>query len=257
MKKSRSTRLIFCLPLLTIFILPMTAVSGELTAGEIIRKVDILMRGKSAHSIMEMTIVNPKWTRTLKMETWEKDRKKTLVRILAPKKEEGVGSLRIGYQMWNYLPRIERVIKIPPSMMMQSWMGSDFTNDDLVKESSIVEDYVHTLIGVFDFGGERAYKIVAVPKPEAPVVWGKLVFWVRVSDFVPLKQEYYSESGEMVRYLLFREIRRMGGRTIPTLWEMVPLEKKGKKTVVKIIDIEFDIAITEEIFTLRNLRKWP
>lgn len=231
--------------------------SLELTAKEIIRKVEQLLRGDSAHSIMEMTIVNPAWERALRMESWEKGRKKTLVRILSPKKEEGVGSLKIGYQMWNYLPRVERVIKIPPSMMMSSWMGSDFTNDDLVKESSFVEDYNHELAGTVALAGNRAYRIEAVPKPDAPVVWGKLVFFVRAGDFVPLRQEYYSESGELVRYLEFKEIKEMGGRTLPTRWEMVPVNKKGKMTVIDLIDIEFDIPISEEIFTLRNLKKWP
>ena len=246
-------------PLLALLFLPAAPVfaAETLTATQIIRKVEALLRGESAHSVMEMTIVNPRWERTLRMENWEKGRKKTLVRILAPKKEEGVGSLKIDYQMWNYLPRVERVIKIPPSMMMSSWMGSDFTNDDLVKESSIVEDYTHELTGTVDLEGEQAYRIEAKPRPQAPVVWGLLVFFVRVDDYVPLRQEYYSESGELVRYLDFREIKEMGGRRLPTLWEMVPLGKEGKKTLVRLIEIEFDLPLSEEIFSLRNLEKWP
>lgn len=243
---------------------PLTLIAAELTAKDIIKKVDQLLRGDSAHSIMEMTIINPRWQRTLKMESWEQGRKKTLVRILSPKKEEGVGSLKIDYQMWNYLPRVERVIKIPPSMMMSSWMGSDFTNDDLVKESSIVEDYSHELTGIVDLGGEKAYRVEAIPNPGAAVVWGKLVFFVREADYVPLRQEYFSESGELVRYLDFSEIRKMSGRTLPTLWEMVPVdiagdmaEKKEKKTIVRLVEIEFDLPIDEVIFSLRNLKKWP
>lgn len=239
---------------------PVTSIAADLTAKDIIKKVDQLLRGDSAHSIMEMTIINPRWQRTLRMESWERGRKKTLVRILSPKKEEGVGSLKIDYQMWNYLPRVERAIKIPPSMMMSSWMGSDFTNDDLVKESSIVEDYSHELTGTVEIAGERAYRVEAIPNPGAAVVWGKLVFFVRTSDYVPLRQEYFSESGELVRYLDFSEIRKMGGRTLPTLWEMVPLDnsqKKGKKTLMKLIEIEFDLPLKDNIFSLRNLKKWP
>lgn len=242
---------------LAFFCLTPSAFAADLTARDIIKKVDDLLRGDSAHSIMEMTIINPRWERTLKMESWEVGRKKTLVRILYPKKEEGVGSLKLDYQMWNYLPRVERVIKIPPSMMMSSWMGSDFTNDDLVKESSVVEDYTHELEAEIDLEGEKAYKIVAVPKEHAPVVWGRLVFFVRVNDYVPLRQEYYSEKGELVRYLNFKEIKKMGGRTLPTVWEMVPVEKKGKMTVVRLVEIEFDLPIDDDIFTLRNLKKWP
>ncbi len=233
------------------------AYAEEITAKEIIEKLEQLMRGESAHSIMEMTIVNPRWQRTLRMENWEVGRKKTLVRILSPKKEKGVGSLKIDYQMWNYLPRVERVIKIPPSMMMSSWMGSDFTNDDLVKESSVVEDYTHELMGTVDMAGVKAYRVEATPKPDAPVVWGKLIFFVREADYVPLRQEYFSESGELVRYLDFGEIKVLGGRTLPTLWEMVPVGKKGKKTIVRLIEIEFDLPLGDDLFSLRNLKKWP
>ncbi|MBE9535648.1 MAG: outer membrane lipoprotein-sorting protein [Proteobacteria bacterium] len=229
----------------------------ELTATQIIKKVEQLLRGDSAHSIMEMNIITPRWQRTLRMENWEVGRKKTLVRILSPKKEEGVGSLKIDYQMWNYLPRVERVIKIPPSMMMSSWMGSDFTNDDLVKESSIVDDYDHELKGIVTLGDFKAYRIDAVPKEGTAVVWGKLVFFVRTGDYVPLRQEYFSESGELVRYLDFSDVRQVGKRLLPTRWEMVPVNKPGKKTIVKLVDIEFDIALKDELFTLRNLKKWP
>lgn len=247
--------ILFALLLLPLF--QASTYPEELTAKDIIEKVEQIMRGDSAHCIMEMTIVNPRWTRTLRMESWESGRKRTLVRILSPKKEEGIGSLKIDFQMWNYLPRVERVIKIPPSMMMSSWMGSDFTNDDLVKESSIVEDYTHELTAIVDLAGAEAYRVEAMPKPDAPVVWGKLVFFVRVGDFVPLRQEYFSESGELVRRLAFSGIRKVGSRLLPTRWEMVPLNKEGKKTVVKLVDIEFDIPLEDDIFTLRNLKKWP
>ena len=253
MNKTTSPLLITAL--LLFFTTP--AFTKQLTAKDIIKKVDNLFRGDSAHSIMEMTIVNPRWQRTLKMESWETGRKKTLIRILYPKKEEGVGSLKIGYQMWNYLPRVERAIKIPPSMMMSSWMGSDFTNDDLVKESSIVEDYFHELDQIVELGKEKAYRIVAIPKENAPVVWGKLVFFVRVNDYIPLRQEYFSEKGELVRYLNFDEIRVLDKRTMPTRWEMVPTKKKGKKTIINLLQIEFNKSIDDKIFSLRNLKKWP
>lgn len=238
-----------------LFPLPASAQQKELSALDIIKKVDQLLRGDSAYSIMEMTIINPRWKRTLKMESWERGRKESLVRILAPKKEAGVSSLKIDYQMWNYLPRVERVIKIPPSMMMSSWMGSDFTNDDLVKESSIVEDYTHKLVGTVVLNGTDAFKIEAIPLPEAPVVWGKLYFFVRKKDYIPLRQEYFSESGELVRYLNFSDIKMMGGRLLPTAWEMVPLNKKGKKTIINLLQIKFDLPLKDDLFTLRNLKK--
>lgn len=204
----------------------------------------------------EMTIKDPRWERTLKLKAWEmRKEKKSFIRILSPPKEKGIGTLKIGLEMWNYLPRVERIIKIPPSMMMQPWMGSDFTNDDLVKESSIVEDYLHRVIGEEKIGGFDAYRVEAVPKPDAPVVWGKILYWVRKKDFIPLKQEFYSERGELIRVMTFSEIKEMGGRVLPTYWEMVPVKKEGRMTTLRILEAEFDIPIPEEIFTLRNLKR--
>ncbi len=140
-------------------------------------------------------------------------------------------------------------------MMMQAWMGSDFTNDDLVKESSIVEDYLHRLTGEVKMDGFDAYRIEAVPKPDAPVVWDKILYWVRKGDYVPLRQEFYSERGELIRVMTFSEIKETGGRVIPTLWRMRPVKKEGKETVLRIIDVEFNKSIDEDVFTLRNLTR--
>jgi outer membrane lipoprotein-sorting protein len=201
-----------------------------------------------------MTVTTPRWERTLTMTAWEKRREKTFIRILSPARERGVVTLRIGNEMWNYLPRVERVIKIPPSMMLQSWMGSDFTNDDLVKESSIVDDYTHEITGTETVGKDIAFKVVATPKEDAPVVWGSIVYWVRKADYVPLKEEFYSENKELVRLLEFSEIREVGGRVIPTTWTMTPVKKPGRKTVFRIIEMEFDADIPDAVFTRRNMR---
>jgi outer membrane lipoprotein-sorting protein len=220
------------------------------------RRMDLLLRGNTSKGLYEMTITDPNWKRTLKLRVWEKRReKKSFIRILTPPKEEGIATLKIGFEMWNYLPRVERTIKIPPSMMMQPWMGSDFTNDDLVKESSIVEDYIHRLIDKVKIDGFDSYNVEAIPKPDAPVVWGKLVYWVRVEDFVPLKAEFYSEKGELIRVMTYKEIKEIGGRVLPTYWQMVPVKKKGRMTSLRIIEVEFDISLSDEIFSLRNLKR--
>lgn len=225
-------------------------------AKEIIRKMDTLMRGNAMSGVYEMTITDPNWERTLKLKAWESRReKKTFIRVLSPPKEEGIGTLKIGYEMWNYLPKIEKVIKVPPSMMMQAWMGSDFTNDDLVKESSIVEDYDHKVIGEARVEGFDVYQIEALPRPDAPVVWDKILYWIRKRDNVPLREEFYSEKGELVRVMTFSEIREMGGRVIPTFWKMRPVKKEGKQTTLRIIDVEFNKPLDDEVFTLRNLKK--
>ena len=145
---------------------------------------------------------------------WSEGTEKSFILMLAPARDKGVTFLKIGREMWNYIPRINRVIKIPPSMMLQSWMGSDFTNDDLVKESSVVDDYTHEFLGREEEAGFDAYKVALTPKPTAPVVWAKIVEWIRVDDYVPLKAEYYNERGELIRTLVFLDIEEMGGRTI-------------------------------------------
>lgn len=160
-------------------------------------------------------------------------------------------SAKIGFEMWNYLPRVEKVIKVPPSMMMQAWMGSDFTNDDLVKESSIVEDYDHRMTGEVKVDGVDAYKVEATPKPDAPVVWDKILYWIRKRDYVPLMQEFYSEKGELIRVMTFSDIREMGGRVIPTFWRMRPVKKEGRETTLRIIEVEYNRPIGDEIFTLK------
>src|SRR5574341_2176164 len=140
-----------------------------------------------------MSVTTPRWQRTLSLRAWMERPKRSFIRIMTPAKEAGIGSLRIGAEMWNYLPNVERTIKIPPSMMMQPWMGSDFTNDDLVKESSVVDDYTHRVLAAESVAGAPVYVIEAIPKPEAAVVWGKIVFRVRKSDFIPIAVEYYDE----------------------------------------------------------------
>jgi len=245
--------ILFCL----LAALSSPATAEEVGSGrEIIRRMDTLMRGDTSAGIYEMTVRDPNWERTLRLRVWEKGReKKTFIRILSPPKEEGIGTLKIGFEMWNYLPKVEKTIKVPPSMMMQAWMGSDFTNDDLVKESSIVEDYVHRVIREVKIEGFDAYQIEAVPRPDAPVVWDKILYWVRKGDYVPLRQEFYSEKGELIRVMTFSEIKAMGGRVIPTLWQMRPIKKPGRETTLRVIAVEFNQPIDDEIFTLRNLMR--
>jgi outer membrane lipoprotein-sorting protein len=226
----------------------------ELTAKEIVKRMDQLLRGRTSVGTYEMTVTTPNWERTLRMDAWSEGIEKTFIRITSPAKEAGVGSLRIETNMWDYLPKVERIMKIPPSMMMQPWMGSDFTNDDLVKESSVVKDYTHELLGVEKIATFDAHKIGLTPKPEAPVVWGKIIAYVRTSDFVPLREEYYTEKGKLVRVLTFSDIKRMDDRVIPTTWLMQPVDEPGKHTMLKIERIVFYQPILEDIFTLENLK---
>lgn len=247
-------RVIISVFLVFMFLIP-TSVFAELTAEEITKKAEDLMRGRSNTATLTMTITTPNWERTLTMDSWEKGKDKSLVKITSPAKEAGTVSLKVKNNMWNYLPSVEKIIKIPPTMMMQSWMGSDFTNDDLVKESSIVDDYDPAVLGKETLDQGEAYVVELIPKPEAAVVWGKIVAYIRDGDYVPLKYEYYDEKGKLIRVMDLTEIKEMGGRTIPTIWTMVPKTKEGRKTVIILNRIEFNVPISDDIFSRSNLER--
>jgi outer membrane lipoprotein-sorting protein len=232
-----------------------TGLAQDLDGKEILDRVEKLLWGTTVQGDYEMTITTPRWQRTLVLKVWMDRPRRSFVRIISPAKEAGIGSLRIGAEMWNYLPNVERVIKIPPSMMLQPWMGSDFTNDDLVKESSILDDYTHKVLATSELDGEAVVQIEAVPKPQAPVVWGRIVYWVRRSDNMPLKQEYFSERGELVRVMSFSDVRAVGGRRLPTRWEMRPVAKPGNMTAIVLKDAVFNQPVADEIFAQRNLQK--
>ncbi len=222
-------------------------------AREIVKKMDELYRSQSGSLVMEMEIVTPHWRRTLKMNVWSVGMDKTFIRILEPKKESGMATLRVGNEMWNFLPKTNKVIKIPPSMMMGSWMGSDFTNDDLVKEYTFLEDYTFDFTDVENPQAGVVY-VKCVPKEGLPIVWGHIVSAVREKDSIPLWAKYYDEKGKLMREIEYRDVKTFGRRTIPALMELLPTHKKGNRTVVRYLEARFDSAVDEKIFSLRNLR---
>jgi hypothetical protein len=227
--------------------------AGTLDATEILRRSENALWGKTMRTEVDMTIVTPSWQRTLGLKVWMDRPNNSFLRVVAPAKDAGIGSLRIGTEMWNYIPAIERTIKIPPSLMLQPWLGSDFTNDDLVKESSIVDDYTHTLLQS-PGPGTPNYVLQADPKPQAAVVWGKIIYTAR-ADFVPLSQQFFDERGRLVRTLTYSDFRRLDGREIPTRWEMKPVDKPGKSTTIVIKSAQYDRPIEADLFSLRQLTK--
>lgn len=229
--------------------------SQSLTAKEIIQKADEKNRGTSSKGIMSMTIIRPKWERTIVMKNWSKGDDNFMIYISEPAKEKGQVFLKVGKEMWNYVPTISRMIKIPPSMMMQSWMGSDFTNDDLVKQSSIVVDYNHRLLGEEVLREQNCYKIELIPLPDAPVVWGKIISWITKDGFNLWKNEYFDEDGYLQNIENGYDIKKMGDRTIPTKFEMIPVDDEGKKTIMQIIEVEYNIDIDDNFFSKQNMKK--
>lgn len=227
----------------------------EITAKEIIAKADEKNRGISSQGIMSMTIVRPSWERTIEMKNWSKGTEKFMIYITSPAKEKGQVFLKVGKEMWNYVPTISRMIKIPPSMMMQSWMGSDFTNDDLVKQSSIVVDYTHKLIGEEIVRGQNCYVIELIPLPDAPVVWGKIKSWVTVEGYNLWRNEFYDEDDYLINIENAYDLKQMSDRIIPTRFEMIPAEEEGKKTIMDIIEVEYNVDISDSFFSKQNMKK--
>jgi len=219
----------------------------------IMKSMDELYRSESSYADIEMEIVTPHWQRTLVMQSWSQGMDKTFIRILSPKKEKGMGTLRIGNEMWNYLPKTNKVMKIPPSMMMGSWMGSDFTNDDIVREITYLDDYAYEWADAED-AEEGVLYIQCTPNEGVPVVWGRFVLAVRATDYIPVWERYYDEKNRLMRTLLFTDVRQFGKRTLPAIMEMIPENKEGHKTVVRYTNMTFDEEMDDDVFSLRNLR---
>ncbi len=243
--------LLFLLP----FVLCFNPVTAQ-DAREIIRRSEENVRGvKSSQSEMTISIVRPKWSREIGLKTWTKGDEYSLILITSPAKEKGNAFLKRDKEVWNWVPSIERTIKMPPSMMLQSWMGTDFTNDDLVRESSVIEDYTHRLMGEEIIDGKPCYKIEMIPRPDAPVVWGKLIVWIDKKNYIQLQAEMYDEDGFLVNRLHARNIRQMDDRLIATQLELIPQDKPGHKTMMQINSIQFDQPLNEDFFTIQNMRR--
>jgi len=238
---------------LLLAVLPGSARSQE-SAADIIDRVDRILRGESSHGTATMEVVTENWERSMTMEMWSLGTDYSLIRITAPKSEEGTATLKAEDDIWNYLPRVDRTIKIPASMMMGAWMGSHFTNDDLVKESRLIEDYDIEIAYEGDREGAEVWEFQLIPKPEAPVVWGSISYRVRKDDLMPLWARYYDEDGTLVRTMTFSDFRLMGGRLVPAAMDVLPEDKPGERTSVRYAELEFDVDLNRDFFSLRALR---
>ena len=231
------------------------AQTSTIIAKEILDKVDDLWRGDSSHGTMSMTITTAHWTRTLTIESWSKGKQKSLMRILAPKKEKGTTTLRSGNNIWNYLPKVKRVIKLPSSMMASSWMGSHFTNDDLVKESRMADDYTFTITFRGEREGRDVGEVTCIPKPDAAIVWGKVVVMVEEESYLPISLLYYDEDLNLARTMTFTDVGQMGGRIMPRLMRIIPTDKPQESTVIKYHEFVFNLPLKDTMFSLRSLQR--
>ena len=223
-------------------------------AQNIIKKVEKNLRGDYMYATMKMIVTSKRGQRTVKIESWSKGNKKSFIKILYPKKDNGITFLKINTQMWQYIPKIERTIKIPASMMLQSWMGSDFTNDDMVKESSLEEDYNAKLLSK----RSNFATIELLPKENTAVVWGKIIITVDLKNAVPLKEIYYDDMMKKVRIMTFSKVEQHGSHKIPMVMELKPLDANKKRNRTKIIfeKVDYDTKINPSYFTKQALKRY-
>lgn len=231
--------------------------AAELDLRQLVDKANKALRGESSHGTMSMTIVNPKWKRTIEVEGWNRQREYAYIFIKAPAKDRGNITLRRKNDMWLWIEKVERVIKVPPTMMHSAWQGSDFTYEDIVKADSVVKDYSHKLLETKTEEGRTVYTVECLPKPEAAVVWGKVLLWIAVYDeqAVPLKEEDYNERGELVRTITLSDVKTLGGRLLPSRLECVPAKKPGQKTELVYHTLEFDVPLNDGFFSPSRLQK--
>ncbi|MCF6309298.1 MAG: outer membrane lipoprotein-sorting protein [Sulfurimonas sp.] len=226
-----------------------------LSAGEaedIIKKLDNNMRGKNIYMQISMKISSLSHVRTMKMQNWSQGTKKSFVKIIYPPREKGITFLSLDNQMWQYVPKIERIIKIPPSMMLQKWMGSDITNDDMVKQSSIVEDYNHKIIK----RDGTVVTIELIPKEDAAVVWGKIITNIDTKTYTSQKDIFYDEDGKEVRYFIYDKVKKFGKYYLPTYWRVQSSDKENRYTEIILEDVEYDRDMSDMYFQKSALKRF-
>lgn len=223
-------------------------------ATDIVTKAYNKMQGNSSEMTITMKLVRPTWERTISVKIWSKGTDYSMVLITAPAKDQGQTYLKRQTEMWNWVPSISRMIKLPSSMMSQSWMGSDLSYDDFMKESSIVNDYTHKILGSETIGGYDCYKIELTPKATAAVVWGKVIKWISKTDYYILKSEYFDEDMDLVRTENISQVKTMNDRSIPTYYEVIPADKPGNKTIMIIDLAKFNVTIDDSFFSQQNMK---
>lgn len=225
------------------------------TLEELLNGVDDVQRGESSTSRMSMHVKTKRWERTMTMQTWSEGEDKSLIKIVAPAKEAGTATLMVDDNIWNYLPKVDRTMKVPASMMSGAWMGSHFSNNDLVRSARLADEFNFELKQEPNADGAGHWIIECVPKPDAPVVWGKVVVKVRGEDRIPDEITYWDEDGELVRTMQFLDIQDISGRKVPMRMKLIPADEPDEYTEVTYESLEFDPELPASTFTLQSIRK--
>jgi len=237
-----------------VFFTDYASCAQDLSAREIVQRANDKANGNTSQGTMKMSIVRPDWSREVTMKTWSKGTESYLIYITEPVRDKGQVFMKRDQDMWNWMPSINRMIKLPPSMMGQSWMGSDFTNDDLVRMNSIIDDFTHEISGSEKIEGFDCYIIDLIPKPEAAVVWGKIKLWISKEEYYELKGEYYDEDGQLVNKMTSSSIKQMGDRKLPSKTVMTPVDKPGNQTILEMVDVVFNKPIEDDFFSQQNMK---
>jgi len=239
--------------LLLSLLLAASAAAEERDATSIVRDAINHWRGLSSDGVMTMVIHRPDWERSMTMRAWTKGDDRSLVRVLEPKKDSGNGTLTDDNSMWSYSPKVNRVIKIPSSMMGQSWMGSDFSNKDIARADDIVKQYDHSILSFEEADSVTTYEVESIPHEDAAVVWGREVLKIR-SDHVLTEHRFFDQDGELVKTLTSLDIGEMGGRTIALRQRMSKEASPDEWTEIQVVSVDYDIELSDSLFTLSNLR---
>ena len=238
-----------------LLLLPLQALAADdPDASALVENSFKYMRGNASIATVIMTIHRPDWERKMTIKAWTRGKKYSLFYIQSPPKDHGNGTLKKSREMWMYNPKVNRVIKVPPSMMSQSWMGSDFSNNDLAKSDSFVNDYIHSIVGTETHEGQKVYVIKSMPKPAAPVIWGMQMLKIR-EDLIWLSQEFFDEDFKSVKRMTTLEIQLMGGKLYPKVWRMRETDKEDRYTQLTYSSLTFKANLPDSLFTLTSLRK--
>jgi len=238
--------------IIVLFFFPIS-LQAQMDAGTIVKKAFDYWRGEASVSTAVMTIHRPDWERTMTLKAWTRGKSDSLFVIIEPAKDKGNGTLKSGKGMWMYNPKINRVIKLPPSMMSQGWQGSDFSNNDLAKTDSLIKDYLHTLEETNLDQGRKVYLIKSIPKPDAPVIWGMIKLTIR-EDNILLKEEFFDEDFKSVKRMIAWDIKRTGSKLFPMKWKMQKTDAEDEYTQFDYEEIEFKKSLSKSIFTRTNLK---
>jgi len=237
----------------SLFFMPFSAAAIEV--GELIRHIDELWRGETSHAVMIMTVKTRRYERSMTMEAWSRGKEYSLVVIREPVKDRGISTLKVVENIWNYLPKINRVTRVPSSMMSGSWMGSHFTNDDLVKESTYEDDYDSSITFEGNRGGRLIYELTSLPKPNAAVVWGKVVMEIEQKTLAPFLAKYYDEEGVLIRTMRFDDFQKIDDRIVPMRMVLQPEDKPDESTVVVYQEITFSVPLDDGFFSINSLKQ--